>query len=252
MTELENYYNQIYILFGEVITAIMIIPIMIAVLRWQKLNKPLRTFFTYVLIVLLLNIFEQSIIYYTTKYYNRIFKPYLDYWDIGDTSFFQIFYYLNSLFFLTFFFSQLLPKKYSRWITNISFVLILAVIINYLFIEGYKVFGTFNPIVAVAWGFILPAFYLWYLFKNELHFPLNKNPYFWFSFGLVFVNLIGLFLYLIGGFMHGSDFIMFTKISITKIIFNIISYALFALGFWFAPYACFIPLPSQKHNERSV
>ena len=251
MTELEHYYHHLFISFARINTVILALPVIMAVLKWKSLDKTIKFFSLFVSLTLILNLIEHSIIYLTTKYYSFC-KSYLDYWEIGDTSFFQIFYYLNIFILLTIFYNKLLPTRYSIWIKSASICFIIAIIINYLFIEGYKVFGTFNPFVSVAWAFIVPAIYLWYLFKNALHFPLNKNPYFWFSFGLIFASLMGLFLYLIGGFIHESNYVMFTKISITRTIFNMIAQIFLALGFWFAPYARFIPLPSQKHNERSV
>ena len=252
MTELESYYNQLFILFGRLNIAIMTLPVIMALVRWKYLNRPLRVFSIFIFLVLLLNLVEQLIIYVTTKYYHTFFKPYLDYWEIIDTSFFQILYYLNYLVLLALFYTLIMPKVFQNKIKIVAITLVFGIIVNYLFIEGYKVYGFFNPLIAAVWGIVLPGLYLLYLFDNMLHFPLNKNPYFWISFGLIATGIIGLFLYLAGNAMQERYLIMFFRVSIARNIFDIFGQILISLGFWYAPYAKYIPLPNSSMLNDNV
>lgn len=69
--------------FARVNIAAMLIPVIAAIWYLRKWNKPLKVFFWYCLLTFLINYFEQLVIHFATKYYTTIFKPYMDYWEIG-------------------------------------------------------------------------------------------------------------------------------------------------------------------------
>lgn len=236
---MEDFYNGLLILTARINISIMLLPIVVAIFIRKEFNKPLHIFLIYCLVTLAINLLEQAFIWGVTKYYEQC-KTYLVYWNIGDTNFLQILYYLKDFIFLGWFYSLLVPKQYNISIKWIAALLSLVATINYLFIEGYNVYGTFNPAADAIFSFALPAFYLWFMYRENLSFPIKKNPYFWISFGLIFTNLIGLFLYLVGDTIYGDDFILFAKISIGRNIFDMISQMLLAIGFWHSPYAKYV------------
>lgn len=233
---------------GKINVIVMLLPIIVAIWQRKYLNKPLRIFLFYCITTFCINFLEQLIIWLAMNH-PKIIMPYLQYWGIGNTNFLLILYHLKDFIFLGWFYGILLATKYGVWVKRIAGLLSVMALMNYLFIEGFRGFGIVNPAADAIFSFSLPAFYLWYLFKYMLHFPVHKNPYFWISFGLVITNLIGLFLYLAGDTMHETDYILFAKVSIARNIFDMVAQVIFAIGFWHAPYAKYIALPEKGDTQ---
>ncbi len=220
-------------------------PLLTAFLFFTQLNKPLKIFLTFCSILLILNLVEQSIIWLAINRYETL-APYMNYWDVGTTDFFSILYYLTNFSLLAWFYYQLLTKKYANLMVGVAIFLVLATLVNYLFIEGYKRPGVFNPAVDVVFSSLLPAFYLWYMSRETINFPLQKNPYFWISFGLMFSNLIALFLYITADLIQKENYDLFVRLLIIRNILEIIAQIFFAIGFWHARFVKYIPLPSEE------
>lgn len=246
----EATLHSFFIGFGKIATIIMILPIVMAIWQRKYLNKALMLFLVYQILALAFNLLEQTFYYFAVKYY-EIFKPYLDYWEIQDTSFLSILYHLNNFAFLGWFYFLLFPAKYGKWIKWIAIILFVAVLVNYLFIEGYQGYGKFNPVATAVFTFGVAFFYLWYLYRSHLILPLTKNPYFWLSFALIIPYLIGFFLYLVGDVTHEENYQLFVMMSIAKNFFLIIAQVLMAIGFWRARYARYIPLPAEQRASSS-
>lgn len=248
----QSFYTQLWILSGKINIAVMFLPILSAMLFFSKLNKPLRVLFYFCLVTLALNVFEQGIIYFATKYYTKIFKPYMDYWEIEDTTFLFILYVLKDFIFLGWFYYLLFSNPFNAILRGVTIFLGIAAVVNYLFIEGYNVYGYFNPIVSSLYYLIIPGFYIWLLYKNFLHFPLNKNPYFWISFGLGLPSLAALIYFWAGHNIANENYILFAKIAIIKNGIDFISQIIIAIGFWYASFARFIVLPEKKRETPNI
>jgi hypothetical protein len=244
MTESEA--NQLFILFSKIGTITILIPISLAIWQRKYLNQPLKIFLWYRIFALGINFLEQAFVWFATKYF-QLLQPYLKYWDISDTNFLLILFYINDYIFLGLFFYILLGYKPDGiWIWRIAMLLLLTNVINYCFIEGYKVYGFFNPTSDAIFVFGVAAFYLWHLYKSQLVLPLTRNPYFWICFGLILPHLIGFFLFLVGDVALRTNFPLFVSLSIAKNCFLILAQIFYAIAFWRAPYARFIPLPSEE------
>jgi hypothetical protein len=196
----------------------------------------LAIFLFYLITGLIIGTFEQGFIWATNKYYTY-FKPWLDYWHIADVNFLQILYYLKNFAFLGWFFSLLLqPQVSALWIKRISISLFVIALINYLFIEGYLVYGIFNPTADAIFCFVLPMFYLWFLYSTDSKVPLSKNPYFWMSLGLAAPNLISLIFHFWGNKLVEIDFVFFAQLAIAKNGISFLGHIFLAIGFYYAPY----------------
>jgi hypothetical protein len=222
------------------------IPILVALYQRKFLNKPLFAFLTYKILTLLVNVFEQFLIWYSSKYFETI-EPYINYFEIQDTSFIGILFYVLVFIFIGKFYRILLGvKNNGKTVIWISYLLLLSSLVNYFFIEGYRVYGKFNPAVTAIFMFGVPVYYLFYLFKSNLALPIRQNPYFWLSLGVILPNLIGVFLFFVGDVVHKEDYQLFTILSSFKNAFLILGHILIAIGFWNAPYAKYITLPDEK------
>lgn len=243
MSDIEIFYNELLILSSRIVLISLVLPIVIAIWQWKHLNKPLKFFFLYKVCSVLFTSFLHGFVWYATKYYDSI-EPVLACFDIQNTNFLEILFYINDYILLGWFFYLLLgPKPYGNWIWRIAMLLLTTNIINYLFIEGHIVFGVFNPTTDAIFVFGVAAFYLWHLYRSQLALPLSKNPYFWISFGLIIPHLIGFFLFMVGDVTQEENFPVFVMMSVAKNGFLILSQVFYAIGFWRARYAKYIPLP---------
>ncbi len=234
--------HEIFIAFGKVTTVVILIPILVALWQRKHLNRPLKIFWIYRIIYFVINILEQAFYHFAVKYYEYI-KAYLIYWGVSDTSFLSILYYINTFICLSWFYYLLLPRPLSIWIFRIGMTLIVASVINYMFLEGYQAFGFYNPTASAIFAFSVAGLYLWHAYKNDLALPITKNPYFWLSIGLMLPYVISFFLYLVQNVMLEDNYTLFVTLSILKNCFVIIGQLFIAFGFWRAQYARFVPLP---------
>jgi hypothetical protein len=245
MNEIEKTYNFWLIFSGKIVTISILIPLCIGLLKRKLLNYELKTFFLYIFLVLLINIIHQLFIYLVNSY-TSFFLPYLNKWNVHDTNFLGILAYLNNFGILGWYFSHVMINyKIANVIKWISLVLFSIAIINYLFIEGFRVFGIFNPTASALFCFIIPLFHFWYLYQEESKVPLNRNPYFWIALGLLIPNIIGLFLHFAGEKIQETDFVLFCKISICRSIVAIAGQILFAIGFYYARYTKYMPKATE-------
>jgi hypothetical protein len=233
------------LLISRITVAFSLIPIAMAIYRWNHLNKALMLFFMYKVLSLLLNLGEQFFIWYATKYYPSV-EPYLTYFGIQDTSFIGILYHVIAFIYLGRFYKTLVGNTAGRIILWVAYLLLSTSVINYCFIEGYRVYGKFNPGASAIFIFGTAVYYLYQMFRSNLSLPVRRNPYFWLSLGVIVPNLLGVFFFLIGDAVHQEDYSLFTALSSFKNGFLIIGQILMGIGFWHAPFAKFVTLPEQK------
>jgi hypothetical protein len=236
----EADYTKLFLLFGNITTAAILIPVMLAIWHWRYLNIPLKIIFWYRVFAITFNLLEQVFVTWV-RAYRDISVPLLNEWNIHDTNFLTILYHLNTVFMVGWFYSLLLPSKpYGILVKRVSIGLLIGILINYLFIEGFRVYGIFNPNATAVFTFSIAAFYLFYVYTSHLMLPVGKNPYFWISAGLVIPYLIGFYLFIIGNFTHEEDYGLFVAISIIKNGFMIIGQIFIAIGFRHARYARYL------------
>ncbi len=241
-SELDAFFFR----FGQITIAFMIVPIIVAIIKRRYYNSILDAFLKYRILAFSFNLLEVGFIWVAYNHFEWI-KDFVNYFGIQNTAFLAILYHSNDYIFLGWFFYLLFGRKpYGIWIWRIAMLLLVANVINYLFIEGYKTVGFFNPISDAIFVFGVAAFYLWHLYKSQLALPLTKNPYFWISFGLILPHLIGFFLFLVGDVAQKENFPFFVSLSIAKNCFLILAQVFYSIAFWRAQYARFIPLPSEE------
>lgn len=238
MSEVDTHCLSLAYSIGRITIYTMILPLVIGLYYKNKLNKPLKIFLLYCFSFFFLNMLE---LFYSEITANKaFFGQWLEITG-NTTNFFFILYQLISFGFLGWFYSFLLRRyNYHLLTKNISNILIGIAIISFIFEQGWINYGVVGPAIEALYLFILPFFYLWFLFKSSLALPVTKNSYFWISLGLITPNLIGLFLYFTGDFFQKVDFCLFTRLIIAKNSFLIIGQIFIAIGFWRAPFAKYL------------
>lgn len=248
MSDPVSNWNAFLILSGQLFVAAMLIPIITALIFRKEWNKPLEVFFWFLVVGLIGNLLELGFIWATKiENYYHVFEDWLKEWEIYNTNFLSIIFYLKDFLLLGLFYSLIIPvKKLSRIIFWSGLIIALAALLNYCFIEGFREFGVINPGADAIFIALLPLLYLWLSQKQSLRIPLSKNPYLWISLGLLIPNLLSLFLYFTGNYVQKNDFILYAKFFVAKNAFEIIGLIFIAIAYAYARYVRFIDIPGEE------
>lgn len=231
MTPEENQYNNFLTEFGQVTIATMLLPVVVALLRYQQLNKVAWVFFWYLVSTIGVNLIEQAFIWAVNSY-TSFWLPYLTRWKIGDTHFLGILAYLTDFLFLGWFYNLIIkPISVAKWTFRLSMMLALVALIDYIWITGYAAPGVLTPTLNGLFTIILPMIQLWFLIQQDHKVALYKIPYFWFSTGLILSHLFSLLFFFIGDKIYQTDFLLFVKLSIAGNCLRILAHLLYAYGF---------------------
>lgn len=234
MNGAETTWNNIATIFSQIAFYISFVPVVIGTLKRKLFSKSLHIFYGYLLIDLLIAASIQLFLW-SIKQYPDVMIPLLEQWKISDTNFFNIFYKVNTVAMLGWYFSTIIPNiSVARLIKWGSRLLVVLMIINCLFIEGFRVAGFFSPTVATICGFVFPAIHLWYLFREDQVLILTRNPYFWIALGLVVSNVLRFFFTLTGQQLFDADFVLFSQLNVFTDVLVGIGYLFFGLGFFYA------------------
>ena len=226
-----NYWNKLLVVTGQFIIPFLFLPILIGLLRWKSLDKPLRIFFYSLLVYVLLNVFD--ILYYiVAETYMDFFRPWLEITDYMVT-FTLIFYQLNTFLLLGLFFTYLFPKpSYKVTIRVLSYGLAILAIIAYIYECGWRNYGSIGPTTEGLFRFFIPLIYLWWLSQRHLGVRLMSMSQFWIALGLILPSLVGFFLFMIGNEANTQAPNLFYQLSLLKNIFVISSAVFYSIAFW--------------------
>lgn len=232
--DLIQYYERMILLSGIGIIIISLLPFLMGLFQWRKLNKTLKIYWYFLLVSLLLYLAEPCLIWSIGR--SRDFwVPILDACHIKNTNFFRYAYQINNFTLLGWFLYRiLLPRPVTVWIKWLSLALIICVTVNTLFIQGPNIAGGFNSTVSALYCFILPLLSMWYLYGQDSKVPLVHNPYFWINIGLIVPNLLGTFLYFAGDDMYKERYTLYAQLTIFKNGVETIAQVLTAIGFFYA------------------
>ncbi len=240
-----QFLKAILLESGQLATVFMLIPIIVVFIKWKYFNNILKIFFWYCVAKLSVSLLHQILIW-ATGYFIDIAVPLLNKWHITDTNFMGILSYLSNFALLGWYFYSVIPhKKIAEGMRWLSIGLFVAAIIDYLFIGDFRDYGVFCPATSSIFCFALPLIHFWFLYREETIVPLSKNPYFWISLGLLIPNLVGCFLHFTGDAIYSENFALFTKISIGKMVLEIIGQIFLAIGFYHARFSMFLPIKKK-------
>lgn len=226
-----NYWNELFVVSGQFIIPFLFLPVIVGLLRWKHLDKPLRIFFYSLLVYVLLNVFD--ILYYiAAETYMDFFRPWLEFTDYMVV-FTLILYQLNTFLLLGCFYTYLFPKPSSKVTLKVlSYGLALLAIIAFFFECGWRNYGTIGPITEAMFRFLVPLVYLWWLSQRHLGVKLTSMSYFWIALGLILPSLVGFLLFLIGNSLSTEQPTLFYQLSLLKNIFVISSAVFYSIAFW--------------------
>lgn len=238
---IETYYIRLFILYAKIVTATMLIPIVVALMNFRKLNRPLKLFLLYLAVDFLIALFMQTFIW-ATGTYKDYFKPLLDKWGIHDTNFISIINFLTTFILLGWYFSSVFKSiRIQKTIKIISALLFTIAIIENFFGHDFRNYDSFNATTYAIFCMALPLFHLWFVYNTMTEVTIRKNPYFWIDIGLLIPNMMGLFLHLAGNKLYETDMILYFKLSIAKYYFVMLSQILLAISFYYARYTKYLP-----------
>ncbi len=233
MNAQETWYNEVLILLGSVIIGISLLPIIVGIYKFKNLNRLLRFFLLYQVLLFLYNLFIQLFIWAVGRY-TSWFLPFLEKFDIQNTHFLSIGSRLLDIFFVGFFFSVLLKEQLlSISVKFLTLITFLFAIYAYLFIDNHNEYGVVNPVMSKLFIILSSLLYIVRAFREiKLNISLNRNSYFIIAIGLLFPNLFSLLLSLFGDNLYQTDFILYIKMKILVNFFDIFGYVCFCIAFY--------------------
>jgi hypothetical protein len=238
---IENTYILLFMFYAKIVTAIMTLPIILAILHSKKLNFPLSFFLYYLITDFLIALLMQTFIWVTGAF-KVYFKPILDQLNLHDTNFISIINYLTTFFFLGWYYSNVFKSNRIRKIvTIISAILFVLAIIENFYLHDFREYNSFNATSCAVFCMALPLAHLWFVFNTITELSLRKNTYFWIDIGLLVPNVIGLFLHFTGNKLYETDMILYFKLSIAKYYFVMLAQVIYAIGFYYARYTKYLP-----------
>lgn len=123
---------------------------------------------------------------------------------------------------------------------GITFLCMLIILLNYLFLQGPSVFNTFSLILIQILTIVLSCFILLRLALSEdIRMNLWQDPYFWINAGLLLFALITLVILGLQQFMQDQKVMLWGK-SLYKAIMPLPNFILY-LGYSYAFILCRIP-----------
>lgn len=234
--------NNLLLLSFKLTTIVWGIVIIIALWNKKYWVKPLKIFFYYVLVSLLL-----AILIHIVYAYYTYFASLLAYFKIANTNAFDIFFYLrNDILIAYFFYLLMTPRKIAKWILYAGLALAVYNIINCIVWKGYLSPGIFAPLSDDIFCFMMPAIYCWVLFQEDTVLPLRKNPYFWITMGLFMLSLTTFFYYLTENYLFQNDEILYEKLSVGRNFLMIIEQSMYVVAFYYAKNTKFLSIFEQN------
>ena len=231
---MEAYYEHLILLWGTGVMVVSVLPVIIGMFRWRKFNRALKVYWFFLLVSLCLYALERLFLW-SVGQSREFWIPILNACNIKSTNFFRYPYQLNNFILLGWFlYLILLPRPVSEWIKRLSIVLVIAVTVNFFFIQGNDMAGGFNSTVSGLYCLILPLISMWFIYNQDTRVPLARNPYFWINLGLIVPNLLAIFPYLAGNDFFKEDYALYAQLTILKYGTEIIAQLLTALGFYYA------------------
>ena len=234
-----EYYNEILTRFSNNGVWVLLVPIFVAILYRQQINRPLKLMVMYLLAMICSNLLTLFVIWFV-GYYREFSIPYLKKFQITDTNFLGINSILIDYIFVGWIFSYALKAPISQWLKKVSWGLIPVAILVYFFVDGFRTYGTVNAIINRVYLVAVPALYFWHLFRSVPNLSLWRNSFFLFGLGLFVPSLIGLMMSFIGDKLNQTDYVAFVKVSIFRNVLTILAQFVFAFAFYQAKYVKFL------------
>jgi hypothetical protein len=223
--------DKILTLSGQLILIVQFVPVIFGFIYRRQLDRPLRVFWYYSIVGLLAELLIQLFIWDVN--HTQYSMPMVKWLGVTDTNFTNILSQLNTFGLMGWFFYLALgDHALAKPVKYLSIFLFFGALINYLFIEGYKAFGVFNPTADAVFSFSIPLLLMWTLYQTESKVALNRNPYFWIYLRLIVPNLLGLFLYFTGDYLHRNDYPLYVNVVVVSNVFYLVGFCFAAYGFY--------------------
>ncbi len=230
---MNDFYNNLLAISGKYTTWIDLIPIIAGLWYFKKIDRALKWFLFYRLSILVINVFEQLLIWGCRNY--PAFKNFVNNdCGISNTFFINIFVRIAIYIFLGYFFSIVLSKSTGRWIQLLSICLCFIALFICIFIDGFYQFGTINAMLCSIFIIGCATIYLQKSIYVSFNISLFKVPYFIICLCLFFGVLFSILFSLFNESLQKENFIMFVKLSILSNILHIIITLLYVLAFYYA------------------
>lgn len=230
MNEIEAYYYGLLEKTGHIYTVLLLVPVVTALVYWKQLNKPLKVFFWY-LVARVAIVITSEALYWAFVKYNAFWSPFLKAAGISNMHFMNIFVSMAQVMGMGYFYILISRSPaFNRVVRYVAGGLLLLILLDYFFFEGYKQFGRWTWVEGI-YILVLPGVFLWRIIKKDTDVVPLKNAYFLVSLGLFIPHLIALIYSFLGNSLYETHLVLFVKLQLARNGINVFGQLLFFLAF---------------------
>jgi hypothetical protein len=133
------------------------------------------------------------------------------------------------------------PQK-KHFFQYLTYALVLFELIQVIVFKSYKEYNSLSSTFKNIFILGGMSLFLYKLYRTDSRgFPLQKNPYLWFSLGFLLPALAEIFLEFIFTKLQKTDLLSFYKFYLVRNASQIIGFTLLIVGVWQAKYLRFLP-----------
>jgi hypothetical protein len=229
--------NQWLLLHAKITTILSFLPPVIGIFQWRYFKDiPLIWLFLYNFIYAMLNLFSAWFIDFATIHYD-VLGPYLQKLNIYNTFFLEPLFYLSDIIFLSLFIrDSIQDAQIKKNLNIIRWILIVFIILNTIFGEGYTEYQTVGSSVKNLFLLYISILLLRRIFYTNFQQKSYKIPYFWISLSILISVLGAGLIDFVSNRMYNDTEIIYYKAHVVVDIFYDVSYIFMAIGCWLFPY----------------
>lgn len=236
---MEETYQDIYQLVGKIFFAFTGFTLLFGFTRIKEFHRNNILFFIYLVTTFIYNSIEQFFLW-SVNIHTDWWLPWLNKYKIIDTNFLALYGRLIDIAFLIPFYIGVLELKPKRNWLGVNWLLFFSCMLIAIYIDGWRNYGTVNSIINRSLLIILPLAYIWKLNSQLPSLSLWKNPYFLISFGILLPNLLSIVMSFIGDKLSATDYVLFIKVSLFRLLVSFIGQILFIRAFMFSKFEKFL------------
>ena len=142
-------------------------------------------------------------------------------------------YTAGQIVYIAFIYSKLIPnQKISKQIRLLSFIFVILVVLNVLFLQSFFKFHTFSYIVGCFLIFYISILYLKQLLNEKNWQPLKKLPFFWITIGNIIFYICSMFYMGSINYINDKNFDEYgSLINIFVYLFTSLQFILYTIAF---------------------
>ncbi len=208
--------QQLLFYFTLVSSSLCLLPFIISLINFGKINLILKPIFWLVVINVVV-----EIVNYVHVFFNQTNNYLFQYYTIVEFALISLFY--------SFFFKNYFKPIFINFLIPLFFI---AAFIDYKVYSNYSMYN-FSPSVECIMLIFYSLYFIYYILNNLIFDNLLKEPVFWVNTAILFYFSGNLILFIFSNYIAKSDPSGYSVLwSVIHTFFNILFNVILTVGFW--------------------